>query len=175
MLDTGETTHKRKAQDSRDEEQLGDAADLTSKWELDEEILQLTVTKDERAPNGIGPGVPLIPREPDHPAHRHCHSEVEHLADGAGLPPTHERRQLRAGKCEAVDHEDSGGHCASVGVKEIKEKQAENARKSAYYEALLATENEHLHNKPTDVREAKERPDWPNWKAVMQEELDSLK
>ena len=58
---------------------------------------------------------------------------------------------------------------------EIKEKQAENVRKFAYYEALLAAGNEHLHNKPADVKEAKERPDWMNWKAAMQEELDSLK
>ena len=133
------------------------------------------VTKDERAPNGIGPGVPLIPREPDRPARRHHRSEVERLVDGAGLPPTHERRRLRAGKCEAVDHENGGGHRTSVGVVEIKEKRVENARKSAYYEALLAAENKHLHNKLTDVREAKGRPDWPNWKAAMQEELDSLK
>ena len=127
------------------------------------------------APNGISPGVPLIPREPDCPAHCHCCSEVECLADGAGPPPTHERRWLRAEECEAVDHEDGGSHCASVGVMEIKEKQAENVRKSAYYEALLAAENKHLHNEPTDVREAKERLDWLNWKAAMQEELDSLK
>ena len=92
VLDTEETTHKRKAQDSKDEEQMGDAANLTSEWESDEEVLQLKVTKDERVPNGISPGVPLIPREPDAPAHRHRCSEVECLADRAGLPPTHERR-----------------------------------------------------------------------------------
>ena len=52
VLDTEETTHKRKSQDSKDEEQPGDTADLTSKWELDEEVLWPMVTKDERAASG---------------------------------------------------------------------------------------------------------------------------
>jgi len=70
---------------------------------------------------------------------------------------------------KAVDN-----HRASVGVVEIGEKDALNARKYAYYEALLVAENTHLHNEPIDVNEAKQRPDWPKWKTAMQEELDSL-
>ena len=74
-----------------------------------------------------------------------------------------------------MGYERDDDHRASVGVTEIEEKRAENARKYTYYKALLATENTHLHNEPADVKEAKERPDWPNWKAAMREELDSPK
>jgi len=69
---------------------------------------------------------------------------------------------------------DVGDHRASVGVVEIEEKYTEKARQHAYCEALLAAENTHLHNEPINVIEAKRRPDWPKWKAAMQEELDSL-
>jgi hypothetical protein len=146
-----------------------------NKWESDEEILRLRATEDEDIPNGPNPVVPLIPREPDTHAHQHCHSEIEHLADAAGLQPTHEKRRPRATVSTAERSGIGGNHYASVGVTEIKEKIAGNARKCTYYEVLLATEVTHLHNEPTDIREAKERPDWPKWKAVMQEELDSLK
>ena len=44
---------------------------------------------------------------------------------------------------------------ASVGVVEITGKDVEKARKHAYHEALLATENTHLHNEPIDVNDAK--------------------
>ena len=63
---------------------------------------------------------------------------------------------------------------ASVGVVEIKDKDAEKVRKHAYNEALLAAESTHLHNEPVDVKDAKQKPDWSRWKAAMQEELNSL-
>ena len=174
-LDGERRTHEREAQDSKVEEQPEDAAGLMSEWESDEDNLRLKATEDERMPNGIGPGVPLVPREPDPPTRRHRRSEVERLADGAGAPPTHEKRRPKAAIGTAMECKDGGSHHASVGVAEIEEKKAENARKFAYYKALLAAENEHLHNEPVDVKEAKERTDWAKWKSVMQEELDSLK
>jgi hypothetical protein len=144
----------------------------TNEWESDGEILRPRVTEDEDVPNGPSPVVPPIPREPDvHACQHHC-SEIEHLVDATGPPPTHKKRRLRA----AVATESSIGndHCASVGVTEIKGKIEENMRKCAYYEALLAAEDTHLHNEPMNIREAKERPDWLKWRAAMQEELDSL-
>jgi len=69
---------------------------------------------------------------------------------------------------------DVSDHRASVGVVEIEEKYAEKARQNTYCEALLAAENMHLHNEPINIIKAKRRPDWPKWKAAMQEELDSL-
>ncbi len=57
---------------------------------------------------------------------------------------------------------------------EIDEKEAVNARKRAYCEALLATKSTNLHNEPTDVNNAKQKPDWQKWKTAMQEELNSL-
>jgi hypothetical protein len=75
-----------------------------------------------------------------------------------GPPPTNERRRPRAAVGTNADpviaSEVISGHCASVGVTEIEEKFAENARKYAYYEALLAAENTHLHDEPIDVKEA---------------------
>ena len=65
-------------------------------------------------------------------------------------------------------------HCASVGVTEISKKDAEKVRKYAYYKALLAAESTHLHNEPVDVNDVKRKPNWPKWKAVMQDELDLL-
>ena len=96
-LGTEGTTHEQEAQGSEAEERPGDATDLTSEWESDEEILRPEATEDESAPNGIGPGVPLIPGEPDAPTHRRRRSEVERLADAAGPPPPMrgEDRELR--------------------------------------------------------------------------------
>jgi hypothetical protein len=136
------------------------------------------VTVDESAPNGPDLVVPLVVQEPDAPIHhRHC-SEVECLGDAARLPPTNDRRRPRAAVSTAMDSAVVGkvvsNHCTSVGVMEIKGKIAENARKYAYYEALLATEDTHLHNEPVDVREAQGRANWPKWEAVMHEELKSL-
>src|SRR5258706_7040067 len=65
-------------------------------------------------------------------------------------------------------------HRASVGVMEINQKDAINARKSAYCEVLLAAGNTLLHNEPANVNDARQKPDWQKWKAVMQEELESL-
>ena len=154
--------------------EIGSGYGSASEWESDTEILRPRATKDEVVPNGPDPVAPPIPREPDTPIRRR-RSEVERLADTAGPPPAMERRRPRAtvgtvgGIPEAV-----GDHRASVGVVEISEKDASNARKYAYYEALLVAENTHLHNEPIDVNEAKRRPDWPKWKTAMQEELDSL-
>jgi len=65
-------------------------------------------------------------------------------------------------------------HRASVGVMEIDQKDAINVRKSAYCEVLLAAGNTLLHNEPANVNDARQKPDWQKWKAVMQEELESL-
>jgi len=94
----------------------------------------------------------------------------------AGPPPTQERRRLRAVIGTSGDSfaRDMGNHHTSVGVVEIEEKYTEKARQHMYCEALLATENTHLHNKPINIIEVKRRPNWPKWKAVMQEELDLL-
>ena len=145
-----------------------------SKWELDAKILRLMAAKDEVVPNGSDPVAPPIPREPDAPVQ--CrHSEVERLVDTAGPPPAMERRRLKAAVGTVNDISRTiGNHCTSVGVVEISEKDAINARKYAYYEALMVAENTHLHNELIDVNEAKQRPDWKKWKATMQEELDSL-
>ena len=145
-----------------------------SKWESDAEILRPRATEDEVVPNGPDPVAPPIPRGPDTPIQ--CRrSEVERLADMAGPPPTMERRRPRAAVSTVSDIPKAvGDHRASVGVVEISEKDASNARKYAYYEALLVAENTHLHNELIDVNEVKRRPDWPKWKTAMQEELDSL-
>lgn len=90
--------------------------------------------------------------------------------DAARLPPSHEKRRSRA-----VAKTVTSNHRTSVGVTEIKAKIAENVRKYAYYEALMTAEDTHIHNEPVDVREAQERPNWPQWKVAMCEELDSLK
>ena len=124
-------------------------------------------------PNGLDPVVPLIPREPDAHVQRRRRSEVERLADAAGPPPAQEKRRMRATVGTTQDAGDNDHH-ASVGVTEISEKDAEKARKYAYYKALLAAESTHLHNEPVDVNDMKKKPDWPKWKAAMQEELDSL-
>jgi len=105
----------------------------------------------------------------------HCRSKVEQLADAAGPPPTHERRRARATigtVCESM--ETMSKHRTSVGVMEINQKDAINARKSAYCEALLAAGNTLLHNEPANVNDARQKPDWQKWKAAMQEELESL-
>ena len=140
----------------------------TSEGESDTKILQLTVTEEKMVPNGPDPVVPLIPREPDAPIHGHRCSEVERLANVARPPPTHEKRRVHAAIGPVSDNH------ASVGVVEIKDKDAEKVRRHAYNEALLATESTHLHNEPVDVKDTKQKPDWSRWKAVMQEELDSL-
>ena len=62
-----------------------------------------------------------------------------------------------------------------MGVTEIEGKVAENARKYAYCEVLLAAKSTNLHNEPIDVKEAQRRPDWLKWKMAMEEELNSLK
>jgi len=93
----------------------------------------------------------------------------------AGPPPTMERRRPRAAVGTVDDIlRTMGNHRTSVGVVEIGEKDATNARKYAYCEATMVAENTHLHNELIDVNEAKRRPDWLKWKAIMQEELDSL-
>jgi len=146
--------------------------------ESDEEILRPMVTEDESIPGGPDPVVPPIPMGLEAPPHHYRRSEVERLADAAGPPPTHERRRPRATVSTTRELSADGNvsnHRASVGVMEIEEKFAENARKHAYHEALLAAENTNLHNEPLDVKEARKRPDWPKWEAAMQEELDSLK
>jgi len=154
--------------------EVGGGYGSASEWESDAEILRPRATKDEVVPNGPNPVAPPIPRGPDAPIRRR-RSEVERLADTAGPPPAMERRRLKAAVGtvgdipKAVDN-----HRTSVGVVEIGEKDASNARKYAYYEALLVAENTHLHNEPIDVNEAKRRPNWPKWKTAMQEELDSL-
>ena len=159
---------------------IGQAAEVgggygsASEWESDAKILRLRATEDEVVPNGPDPVAPLIPRGPDAPVRRR-RSEVERLADTAGPPPTMERRRPRAAIGAVGDILEAMGNCrASVGVVEIGEKDAISARKYAYCEALMVAENTHLHTKPIDVNEAKRRPDWPKWKAAMQEELDSL-
>ena len=147
-----------------------------SEWESDAEILRPKVTADEEVPNGPDPAVPLIPREPEARIRGHRRPEVERLADAAGPPPAQERRRARAAIGAAYEDVDGkvNQSSASVGVMEIKEKEAEKARKHAYHEALLAAEHTHLHNEPVDVNDAKQRPDWPKWEAAMQEELESL-
>ena len=137
-----------------------------SEWESDEETLRPTATEDEETPDGPDPIVPLVPREPDAPAHRHRRSEIEHLADTAGPPPTHEKRRPRAAVVVTDECNVEDGHRTSV--------TEENTRKYAYYEALLAAENTHINNEPASVNEARRRPDWLKWKDAMQEELDSL-
>ena len=146
-----------------------------SEWESDTEILWPRVTEDEVVPNGPDPAVPLIPREPDTHIHGRRQSEVEHLADAARPLPTQEKRRMRAaiGTSESVV-EGMSNHRTSVGVVEIEGKEVVNVRKYAYYEVLLAAETTHLHNKPIDVNDAKQRPDWQKWKAAMHEELESL-
>lgn len=72
-----------------------------------------------------------------------------------------------------MECEGNGNHRASVGATEIEKQRAENGRKHAYYEALLATENTRIHNEPVDDQEIKERPEWPKWEAAMQEQLNS--
>ena len=147
-----------------------------SEWESDAEILRPKVTEEEVVPNGPDPVVPLIPREPDAHVHRRRRSEVERLADAAGPPPAQEKRRMHAVVGKTPDTESIvSDRCASVGVMEMKDKDAEKARKCAYYEALLAAESTHLHNEPVDVNDAKRKPDWPKWKAAMQEELASLR
>ena len=150
-----------------------------SKWESDEEILQPKATVDKGVPNGPDPVVPLALWEPDAPICHRRHSEVERLANTAGPPPANERRRPGAAANTATEHvvmnKRVSGNCASVGVTEIEVKVVENARKHAYYEALLAAENTHLHNEPAGVKEAQDRPDWPKWEKAMCEELDSLK
>ncbi|SRR5258706_16144648 len=133
-------------------------------------------TEDEVVPNGPGPVVPLIPREPDTHVRRHCCSEIEQLADTARPLPAQVKRRAHTAigtTCESVVETMDDNH-ASVGVIEVKEKDTEKVRKHAYYEALLATENMHLHNEPVDVNDVKQKPNWQKWKAAMQEELESL-
>jgi len=125
--------------------------------ESDEEILRPMATEDESVPDGPDPVVPLIPMEPEAPPHHYRCSEVEHLADAAGPPPTHERRRPRAAISTTRELSADGNasdHQASVGVMEIEENITENTRKHAYHEALLAAENTNLHNEPLDVKEA---------------------
>jgi len=125
--------------------------------ESDEEILRPMVTEDESVPDGPDPVVPPIPMGLEAPPHCYHCSEVECLADAAGPPPTHERRRPRAAVSTTRELSADGNvsdHQASVGVMEIEEKFAENARKHAYHEALLAAENTNLHNEPLDVKEA---------------------
>jgi len=154
--------------------EIGGGYGSASEWESDTKILQPRATKDEVVPNGPDPVAPPIPREPDTPIRRRC-SEVERLADAAGPPPAMERRRPRAAVGTVSDIPKAvGDHRASVGVVEIGEKDVSKARKYAYCEALLVAENTHLHNELIDVNKAKRRPDWPKWKAAMQEELDSL-
>ena len=177
-LGTEETTHTEAEHDSKTILEVQNMNGDMSEWESDEEILRPKATRDESVPNGPDPAVPLIPREPDTPAHRRRRSEVERLADSAGPPPTHERRRPRATIGVAGEpnvNEKISNHRTSVGVIEIEGKIAENARKCAYYEELLTAENTHLHNEPVDVKEAKTRPDWPKWETAMREELNSLK
>ena len=150
------------------------AGESVSEYELDDETLRYKASGDEEVPNGPDPAVPLIPREPDAHPHHHCHMEVERLADTAGPPPMHERRPMAVVSI-TVDTEGFSTHCTSVGVTEIEENMAENMRKHAYHEVLLAAENTNLHNKPISVKEAKGRPDWKKWEMAMQEELESLK
>ena len=150
-----------------------------SEWESDEEILWPRATVDEGVSNGPEPEAPLALQEPNAPiCHRRC-SEAESLADTARPPPTNERRRLRAAANAAMElvvaNKSVNGNCASVGVMEIEGKVVEHARKHAYYEALLATENTLLHNKPTSVKEVQDRPDWLKWERAMHEELNSLK
>lgn len=167
-------THKEEPESSKIDKQPENQTDPTSKWESDDETEQQMATRGENVPNGIDPGVPLTPREPNTPAHRHCCSEVEHLVDSTGPPPINKRQRPRAVRGMAIGNGGCGNHCASVGVAEIEEKETERIRKYAYYEALLTAENTHPHNKPADVKEARGRPDWSNWKVAMREELDSL-
>jgi len=137
-------------------------SDDMSKWESDTEILRPKATEDDDVPNGPNPVVPLNPKEPDMPIHRVRCPEVEQIADAAGPPPAQEKRRPRA-VIGMVGDSVVGimvNHHASVGVVEIDKKLTANARKHAYCEALLATENTHLHNEPADVAEAKRRPDW---------------
>ncbi len=143
----------------------GEVAD-ESEWESDAKILWPKVTEDKAVPNGTIPVVLLIPREPELCVCRHHRSEVKCLPNTAGPPPTWEKRRAHATM--------SNNH-TSVGVVEIEEKDKIKARRSAYCEALLAAENMQLHNKPVDVKDAKQRPDWEKWKTAMQEELNSLK
>lgn len=169
-LGNEETTHTKEVYGSKSMLEVKNTSGDMSEEESDEEILQPKATWDESVPNGPDPAVPLIPREPDAPAHRHRCSEVEHLADAAGPPPTHERRRPRATIGVAGEPDVNkivSNHRTSVGVIEIKEKMQENARKCAYYEALLTAENTHLHNEPVDVKEAQTRPDWPKWEMAM--------
>jgi hypothetical protein len=162
------------------EAEVGDqvASGDASEWESDKEILQLMVTVDESVPNGPNPVVPLVVQEPDAPIHCHHHLEVKCLGDAARPPPTNDWRRPRAAVSTATDSavtsKAASDHCASVGVMEIEGKIAENARKYAYYEVLLAAEDMHLHNEPVDIREAQGRADWPKWETVMHEELKSL-
>jgi len=112
------------------------------------------------------------------PPHRHCCTEVECLADAAGPPPVHERRHPRAAVGTAMEpgaDESVSDHRVSVGVTEIEGKFTEKARKHAYHEVLLATENTNLHDEPIDVRDTQKRLDWSTWKVAMEEELNSLK
>lgn len=148
-----------------------------SESESDEEALRPTTTNDESVPNGPDPVVPPVPIGLDVPPRRQRRSEIERLADAAGPPPTHEKRRPRAAISINTDSNkvrDISDHHASVGVMEVEKKIAENARKYAYCEALLAAENTNLHNEPVDVKEARKRPDWNKWEAAMQEELNSL-
>ena len=157
---------------------VGYTNDDVSEWESDEEILRPKTTEDEDTPNAPDIPAPPAPREPDAQPYRHHHTEVERLADAAGPPPTHERRRPRAAVGTAVESNTDksvNDHHASVGVMEIEEKVAERARKHAYHEALLAAENTNLHDEPVDEKDAQKRPDWPKWKAAMEEELNSLK
>ena len=158
-------------------QEVSNADSDVSEWESDTEILQPKATEDEEVPNGSDPVVPLIPREPDTSICR-CHwSEVEWLADAARPPPTQERRRPHAaiGKTyKSIVGAMRDDIHASVGVVEITGKDAEKARKHAYHEVLLAAKNTHLHNKPIDVNNMKQKPNWPKWKAAMQEELNSL-
>ena len=124
-------------------------------------------------PNGPNPVVPRIPREPEAPIRGCRRSEVECLADAAGPPPAQEKRRA----CAAIGakHKSNASRDdVSVGVVEIEEKEVGKVRKHAYHEALLATENTHIHNEPVDVNDAKQKPDWPKWEATMQEELNLL-
>ena len=58
-----------------------------SEEESGDDILTEKVTSNEEIPNGINPGIPPIPREPDAPAHQPCCTEVEQLAETAGTLP----------------------------------------------------------------------------------------
>ena len=132
-----------------------------SEEESDDDIPAEKVTSNEEAPNGINPGVPLIPREPDAPAHQiHC-MEVEQLVEVAGPPPTHERRQLRAAVRRAEEYN------LTYDTSNLKENAETSKSKGqcTYCKALLATEDMHVNNKPTSVVEAKARPDWLKWRS----------